>query len=83
MGLELIDTAVRRRGRGIYFRTIWGWLLFIAAVIVWFFGSDERRHGDDEEMAARRRRADNISRIAAASLFVLAVIVDLIFYEKY
>lgn len=78
MDLCFIEAAMRHRSRGIYFRTIWGWLLSGLAVIVYFFGSDEKRHGDDEETAARRRKANDISRIAAVSLFVLAIVVDIV-----
>ena len=81
MGLELIDTAVRRIHRGLYFRTIWGWILFILAIIVFIFGSDEKRHGDDFETAERRTRANNISRTVAGALFVLAIVLDVIFYK--
>lgn len=76
MGLCFIEAAMRRRSRGIYFRTIWGWLLCGVAVLVWFFGSDERRHGDDDETAERRRKVNNISRIVAGVLFILAIVVD-------
>ena len=77
MGLELIDTAVRRIHRGLYFRTLWGWILFILAIIVFIFGSDEKRHGDDFETAERRTRANNISRTVATVLFILAIVVDI------
>lgn len=77
MGLELIDTAVRRTHRGLYFRTIWGWILFILSIIVFIFGSDEKRHGDDFETAERRTRANNISRTVATVLVILAIVVDI------
>ncbi len=81
MGSELTVMAadllrIRSRWRG--YDTIWGWLLSGLAVIVYFFGSDEKRHGDDYETAERRRKANDISRIAAVSLFVLAIIVDIV-----
>ncbi len=78
MGLNFIDMALCYRYSRHGFNTVWGWLFSGLAVLVWFFGSDERRHSDDEETAARRRRANDISRIVAGALFVLAVILDVV-----
>lgn len=76
MGLCLIEVALRRRHRGFYFRTVWGWLFSGLAVIVLFFGVNERRRHDDDETAERKALVSNISRIIAAVLFVLAIILD-------
>lgn len=78
MGLCFIEAAMCRRNRGIYFRTIWGWLFSVLAVIVWFFGSDEKRHGDDYETAERRKKVNNISHIIAGILFLLAIVLDVV-----
>lgn len=78
MVLNFIDMALCCRYRRYGFDTIWGWVFSGLAAIVFIFGSDERRHGDDDETAERRRRANDISRIVAGTLFILAIVVDIV-----